>query len=457
MQKKKKSKGLSLKTVSLIMLVASVVIAGMLFVASVRTFSSFQQMKEMTNSYITLEEATAELMSASDFLTEEAQCYTVIGDRKHLDQYIAEAETNRRREHAMLTMEEKLPDSAALLKLKNAMAESLSLMNREYYAMRLVMEANGETDCPAALAEVQLSDPDRALSAPDQIELARKMVHDETYYEQKNQIRSNMAECVEELKKGVYGDQQEMESKTRSKLIVVAGLICLQIAAMFIMLCLTNHLGVNPVLRAVDHIRKDQRIPISGASEFRYLAGTYNAMYNAYKKSIESLSYKASHDELTGLYNRAGYDLIQSSVDLHSTAMLLFDADQFKHINDQYGHETGDAVLRKIASALKTNFRSDDYVCRIGGDEFVVYMVHVNDEKKPLIESKVKHINQVLSAETDGLPPVSLSVGVSLCPGGDDPKDMFRQADTALYFVKDHGKNGCCFYREDLGMKKPVS
>ena len=457
MQKKKKSKGLSLKTVSLIMLVASVVIAGMLFVASVRTFSSFQQMKEMTNSYITLEEATAELMSASDFLTEEAQCYTVIGDRKHLDQYIAEAETNRRREHAMLTMEEKLPDSTALLKLKNAMAESLSLMKREYYAMRLVMEANGETDYPAALAEVQLSDPDRALSAPDQIELARKMVHDETYYEQKNQIRSNMAECVEELKKGVYGDQQEMESKTRSKLIVVAGLICLQIAAMFIMLWLTNHLGVNPVLRAVDHIRKDQRIPISGASEFRYLAGTYNAMYNAYKKSIESLSYKASHDELTGLYNRAGYDLIQSSVDLHSTAMLLFDADQFKHINDQYGHETGDAVLRKIASALKTNFRSDDYVCRIGGDEFVVYMVHVNDEKKPLIESKVKHINQVLSAETDGLPPVSLSVGVSLCPGGDDPKDMFRQADTALYFVKDHGKNGCCFYREDLGMKKPVS
>ena len=63
----------------------------------------------------------------------------------------------------------------------------------------------------------------------------------------------------------------------------------------------------------------------------------------------------------------------------------------------------------------------------------------------------------MLSAETDGLPPVSLSVGVSLCPGGDDPKDMFRQADTALYFVKDHGKNGCCFYREDLGMKKPVS
>lgn len=454
--RKSKEKGLSLKKVSIAMLIVSVGIALMLLVAAIKTFNSFQLMKQMTNNYIALQETTAELMAASDYLTEEVQCYTVIGDRKHLDNYFEEAEVARRRESAIRKMEEKLPDTAALNKLKDAMSESLSLMNREYYAMRLILEAKEEKEYPAVLGTVKLSDADRSLSAGEKTELARRMVHDESYYEQKTRIRTSMTECVTELKNGVYGDQQNMEIATRNKLIVVAGLILLQIVAMFAMLWLTNHLGVNPVLKAVDNIRKDQTIPISGASEFRYLAGTYNKMYNAYKKSIESLSYKASHDELTGVYNRAGYDLIKTSLDLSSTAMLLFDVDQFKRINDQYGHETGDEVLKQIASVLNTNFRSDDYICRIGGDEFVVFMVHVNAEKKQLIENKVKHINQELSGRKNGLPDVTLSAGVSLCPVSNDPKDTFRQADIALYYVKDHGRNGCCFYRKELGMKKPV-
>ena len=94
-----KGKGLSLKAVSFMMLIAFVVIAIMLLIASTRTIRSFQRMEKVTNNYIALQEATAELMSASDYLTEEVQCYTVIGDRKHMDNYFMEAEIARRREH----------------------------------------------------------------------------------------------------------------------------------------------------------------------------------------------------------------------------------------------------------------------------------------------------------------------------------------------------------------------
>ncbi|MER2056753.1 MAG: GGDEF domain-containing protein [Clostridia bacterium] len=173
-------------------------------------------------------------------------------------------------------------------------------------------------------------------------------------------------------------------------------------------------------------------------------------MYNAYKKSIENLSFKASHDELTGVYNRAGYDLIKSSLDLDSTAMLLFDADQFKYINDRFGHEIGDRVLIKIAEALKRNFRSDDYICRIGGDEFVVFMVHATSNLRKLITRKVVSINRTLADEQDDLPPITLSAGVSCQTAGEDPEEMFRQADIALYYVKDHGRDGCCFYSDAL-------
>ena len=87
-----------------------------------------------------------------------------------------------------------------------------------------------------------------------------------------------------------------------------------------------------------------------------------------YKKSIEHLNFKASHDELTGAYNRAGFDLLLSSLDLDSTYLMMLDVDNFKTINDTYGHETGDKVLKKLVQVLKKNFRSDD---RISGPTII--------------------------------------------------------------------------------------
>ena len=179
------------------------------------------------------------------------------------------------------------------------------------------------------------------------------------------------------------------------------GVILLQILVIFFVVWLTSHLGINPILRAVDRIKEDCPIPEVGANEFRYLAQAYNKMYSVYKSSIEHLNFKASHDELTGAYNRAGYELLLSGVDLKSTYMILFDVDHFKSVNDTYGHETGDKVLRKLVSVLKRNFRSDDYVCRIGGDEFVVFMGHASEMQQHLIKAKIENINEELGNPED--------------------------------------------------------
>ena len=191
------------------------------------------------------------------------------------------------------------------------------------------------------------------------------------------------------------------------------GVILLQILVIFFVVWLTSHLGINPILRAVDRIKEDCPIPEVGANEFRYLAQAYNKMYSVYKSSIEHLNFKASHDELTGAYNRAGYELLLSGVDLKSTYMILFDVDHFKSVNDTCGHETGDKVLRKLVSVLKRNFRSDDYVCRIGGDEFVVFMGHASEMQQHLIKAKIENINEELGNPEDGLPPFSVSVGIA--------------------------------------------
>jgi len=76
--------------------------------------------------------------------------------------------------------------------------------------------------------------------------------------------------------------------------------------------------------------------------------------------------------------------------------------------------------------------------------------VHINQETVKLIENKVAQINRELSDESDGLPPISLSAGISYDPEGNDPDEVARQADTALYHVKENGRNGCCFYTDKL-------
>jgi len=450
MLQKAREEGLSLKQTFYLMLVVSLGMTAGLLLMTFHTLRSFRALSNATNTYIATEAATDELLSASDYLTEEAQCYCVIGSREHLDRYFIEAEVTCRREKAVESMEQYLPDSEALRELKGAMQESVTLMDSEYYAMRLMLEATGDEAIPEAMAQVRLTPEDERLSAAEKKELAERMLHNDAYYTQKNRIRSHLNLCVEELKNSTHDTQAAMENRVHTDLVWISVLIVLQSLGLVMLLTLTTRLGINPILQAVDHIKQDQSLPIMGAHEFRYLAGTYNKMYAAYKRSIENLSYKASHDELTGVYNRAGYDLIKRSVDPRTTAFLLFDADHFKRINDRQGHEVGDRALIKLADTLRANFRADDYICRIGGDEFVVLMAHVDENSHDLLERKVDQINRDLARTDDGLPPLSVSVGISFCREKEKVQEVFHEADLALYYVKENGKKGCCFYNSGL-------
>ena len=447
-----KEKGLSLRLTFLLMLIVSLAITAALLFATYRTIKTFRALSSATDTYIDLQEAADSLLKASDYLTEQAQSYTVLGQRIALENYFKEAEVTRRRENALALMERRLPGSKELNALKDAMASSVALMEREYYAMLLVLHAQGDSDIPAALSGITLTPEDAALSPGEKMERARVMMHDADYHGRKEIIREHLDVCIGDLKESTHGTQGTLEKRMHKDLVWVTMLIIFQSIVLILLLWVTTSLGINPLLKAVEHIKHDQKLPITGAHEFRYLAGTYNNMYTVYKRSIDNLSFRASHDELTGVYNRSGYDLIKKSVDLTSTAFLLFDADRFKAINDKYGHEVGDRTLKKIASALLQNFRNDDYVCRIGGDEFMVLMVHVNEDVKKLVEHKVKQINEDLSRTDDGLPPISVSAGISMCGKTDNPQNMFHEADVALYYVKDHGRSGCSFF--EVGMKE---
>lgn len=127
-------------------------------------------------------------------------------------------------------------------------------------------------------------------------------------------------------------------------------------------------------------------------------------------------------------------------------ALILVDVDIFKSVNDTYGHAVGDEILKKVSRLLKDAFRSIDYVCRIGGDEFAVVMVDVTSNLQYTVEDKITSINKELAKVEENLPEISLSVGVAFSDRENPGESIFKDADKALYYVKEHGKSGCGFY-----------
>jgi diguanylate cyclase (GGDEF)-like protein len=185
------------------------------------------------------------------------------------------------------------------------------------------------------------------------------------------------------------------------------------------------------------------------------LAIHYNSTVQSKKKisdaynQIRSVRWEAAHDTLTGLLNRATFQgLCQKLQESKSPiALLVIDVDNFKSVNDTYGHEMGDSALIKVANVLSSCFRNEDYVIRYAGDEFAVLMIHITIEDKEKIASRIKQINDTLQNSNDKVPKLSISAGVAFSPAGYE-EELFSKADQALYHTKTNGRCGYTIYGE---------
>lgn len=153
-------------------------------------------------------------------------------------------------------------------------------------------------------------------------------------------------------------------------------------------------------------------------------------------------------DPLTGALNRTFLQRLKSG--LHRDfrppfAVVFIDLDNFKEINDQYGHNFGDEVLKIVTHRLKRRVRLDDAVIRYGGDEFVVLMSGIADRKQVVGAAARRLLDAVereYSIENQGI-RISASVGVSICSGDtEDIDDLIQAADTAMYAQKANGGSG---------------
>lgn len=158
------------------------------------------------------------------------------------------------------------------------------------------------------------------------------------------------------------------------------------------------------------------------------------------------LAEKATKDCLTGLCNRAETEQIirkrlASLGENEHSAFAIIDLDDFKHINDEYGHDCGDRALLFFADKLRSVFRFGDVVGRLGGDEFIVYMTLTSDKK--VLERRMQELMESLKmcrSDDVDLPPITCSVGCCLAGRGDTFETLYKIADDALYVSKSNGK-----------------
>lgn len=127
---------------------------------------------------------------------------------------------------------------------------------------------------------------------------------------------------------------------------------------------------------------------------------------------------------------------------------MFIDIDEFKQVNDNYGHQVGDKILQVVAKALQKSIRYSDIVARIGGDEFVVLMPTISDQTDLYKVGKtvIKQIQQT-STDLNMDFHISCSIGISIYPEHGGPtKELLMKVDKALYTIKRRGKNNCATF-----------
>lgn len=174
------------------------------------------------------------------------------------------------------------------------------------------------------------------------------------------------------------------------------------------------------------------------------------------KKHKQALLDQAQRDALTGLYNKAAVNklveqrMLEKSVPTNQ-ALMIIDVDRFKDVNDIFGHLCGDSVLSDVAAILKGCIRSTDFAGRIGGDEFLVYLPEIPDEKTARLKANsIMNALHSLKPEKAAL-PITCSIGAAVCPRNSvDYLMLYKRADLALYRQKNSGRNGFFFYSPEL-------
>jgi len=439
-------RGIKISFVNLFFTVLTGIVFCFILLISNNVKNRFNDVNDSMSKFIICQQSSEKIKESANYLTEQARLFVVTGSREHLDAYLKEYLETRSQQKAFRELEKVCSKSdLALQRLRIALEQGNGLIEMELYALRLVCEAMQEKDLPTAISKIAIGDLDKSSSPQEMKETAINNLFGDGYMIYKLRLNSNcqltVAAIEQQIKKDLNMNADQLGSNIRRLRVLFFVLLIVNV---FIFIGF-GFLVILPLGKFRTSIENDEKLDVIGSLEFKSLAESYNEIYEIKAQNEKSLLKKAEYDGLTGILNRRAFDQIceTSAQKEQKIALLLIDMDNFKNVNDTYGHLGGDNALKSLAAALSETFRDTDYVARVGGDEFAAILPNCDASAANAIKKKIERINKRLSQLAEHF--VSVSVGVAFSDNGFS-KELYDKADKALYMVKERGKRGCEVY-----------
>lgn len=250
-----------------------------------------------------------------------------------------------------------------------------------------------------------------------------------------------------------------LQTTRESGLLILFALVLLLTFALLIDATILRRLerlssGLHKLMRSG---KEAARLEMSGRDEITRLAEDVNALLDEIGRSHAEVTYLAAHDSLTGLYNRRYFDealarqLAEQQRIGGEGAVICFDLDDFKDVNDSLGHAAGDELLAGVAACMREQVRDYSVVARLGGDEFAMLVPHVSrDDMKSLGVRLMKALTTRSFPCGSHQVRVSISAGTALYPEhGTTVADLLSRADLAMYDAKERRSGELVFYTAD--------
>lgn len=443
-------KKISIRTVSIVIFLITVVIGGMLALISSECTRQFQNLQDETERFIQCESALQQMQAGSDYLEKQVSQYVQTGQYIHIDFYLKEIRETQRYEKACDYLQQEFGGTTAIKPLESAVAYEEKLREQEFYIMRLMAEVSfaDEALWPEEIRGIALTAEDAALEQEQKQERALEILNGHAYKILRTNEDNYIVGAKQALGQQTRNNQNHAQTVFQDVYLKFETGVAVLIVLVLLICIILWKLVIAPLKMYGKSIVKGEIFPVVGAKELQELATTYNKVYQENLVAQKLIRHEAEHDALTDALNRGAFEKILSIYEQGDTffAMIMVDVDVFKQVNDTYGHSVGDKILVKVANNLQREFRSIDYICRIGGDEFAIVMVDVGSDLKEVVREKIAQVNENLSNPTDGLPAVSISVGVAFSDRENPGDSIFKDADKALYKVKKNGRHNCGFY-----------
>ena len=441
-----KKRGVRLSRVNVLLIFLGLVIALFMVFSMYETNRSFNQIVNMTESYLSSQQTAGMLSNIANGMSEQCAAFLRTGEPDCVHVYAGQLSAINAQFKANETMQSS--DESRDEFLAKAIEAFRAMNETEIRAMHLMADTlpMGMAAYPLLIQQTKLSPEDEALTAEEKKTLAEKLIDSAEYRLNKEALTAAVDDshrvASEQGKNRAAQTSAEVRKVMRRQKLLIFLFILIAVIALLI----NRFLIISPIQRSVDKLDKREPLPVLGSYEVRHLANVYNEVLKDNAEKTEALSYAATHDALTGLYNRADFDKVYSTCANDRIGIIIIDVDHFKQFNDEFGHGVGDHVLKIVAAKLMEHFRSEDHVSRIGGDEFCIIMPGTKQEQAETIVEKIYEINRELQDNPDGLPSITLSAGLAFWDRPDPGESLLRDADSMLLSLKKTRTDCCAVY-----------